>query len=43
MFKYATTFSAILAFIIFSIAGTKYLNYMKAESQGSSNAVTSSQ
>ena len=43
MFERATAFSAIFIFIVFSILGSKYLNYMEAKIQADSNPITSSQ
>ena len=41
MFERATAFSAVLIFIIFSIVGTKYLGFMRAESESRLDSVTS--
>ena len=43
MFERATAFSAIFIFIVFGIAGSKYLNFMEARSEGGSTSATSSQ
>jgi len=43
MFERATVFSAIFIFIVFGIIGQKYLDFMKARSQGGSSPITSTQ
>lgn len=43
MFERATAFSAIIVFVLFGIVGTKYLDFMKAQSQDRLDSVTSSQ
>ena len=43
MFERATAFSAVFVFIVFSVVGKKYLNFMQAESQNRIDSLTTSQ